>query len=177
MRSRNHEKESCKGWWARRANKRYLHGEWRKTFLEKLEEEKVEEPNIENNASTQTDPEDYSPSCWVYFRSLFFGSHKITSWSTTSRPCISLYCIYDSSFKNYCQLVDCNGCDIITISFLARSRTSEDNAKVLSIHLGLNQIWSLTVLKYSLTNHQIYWQGLKQFQITSIITLSKSWLA
>lgn len=27
------------------------------------EEEKVEEPNVENNASTQSDPEDYSRSC------------------------------------------------------------------------------------------------------------------
>ena len=38
---------------------------WMKENLlgETWEEGKVEEPNIENDASTQTDPEDYSPSC------------------------------------------------------------------------------------------------------------------
>ena len=33
------------------------------TSGETVEEEKEEEANVENNASTQTDPEDYSRSC------------------------------------------------------------------------------------------------------------------
>ena len=54
------------------------------------EEEKEEDPNVENNASTQTDPEDYSGSseCVVALFSTF-GSPSFSSSSSPVSPEVS----------------------------------------------------------------------------------------